>query len=49
MEQVEGESGIDFETAEGGGFDEGVGTRNVSSEVDPETLVSSIYPTPQLV
>lgn len=40
-EEVEqdGEQGTDFETAEGGGFDEGVGSKNVSSEVDAENLV----------
>ena len=39
VEQVEGEGGTDFESAEGGGFDEGLGTKNVSSEVDAENLV----------
>lgn len=33
------EPGTDFEAAQGGGFDEGVGTNNVSSEVQADNLV----------
>lgn len=36
--------GTDFEPAEGGGFDEGQGTKNVSDEVDAEDLVSLWLP-----
>ena len=42
VEEVEGEAGTDFEAAEGGGFDEGQGTTNVSSQVDAENLVSLV-------
>lgn len=38
-EEMEGEGGTDFEAAEGGGFDEGQGMKNVSKEVDAENLV----------
>ena len=38
-EEVDREPGTDFEAALGGGFDEGMGTTNVSSEVDAENLV----------
>jgi midasin len=38
-EEVEGEGGTDFEAAEGGGFDDGLGAKNVSNEVDAENLV----------
>lgn len=41
MEQIEGEAGTDFEPAEGGGFDEGLGSKNVSSQVDAGDLVRS--------
>ena len=38
-EEVEGEGGTDFEAAEGGGFDDGLGAKNVSNEVDAVNLV----------
>lgn len=33
------EGGTEFVDAEGGGFDEGQGTKNVSNEVEAENLV----------
>ena len=39
VEQGDREGGTEFEAAEGGGFDEGHGTKNVSNEVDAENLV----------
>ena len=39
VEQVDREGGTEFEEAEGGGFDEGLGTKNVSNEVDADILV----------
>ena len=35
----DGEGGTEFVDAEGGGFDEGQGTKNVSNEVEAEDLV----------
>lgn len=40
MEQLEKEGATEFVDAKGGGFDEGQGTKNVSSEVEPSDLVS---------
>ena len=39
VEQGDREGGTQFEAAEGGGFDEGHGTKNISNEVDAENLV----------
>ena len=42
VELVDGEGATEFVEAEGGGFDEGQGAKNVSSEVDAENLVSML-------
>ena len=39
MVEEDGEGGTEFVDAEGGGFDEGQGTKNVSNEVEAENLV----------
>ena len=42
IEHVEGEGATEFVDAEGGGFDEGQGAKNVSDEVDASNLVSTL-------
>ena len=42
VELVDGEGATEFVEAEGGGFDEGQGAKNVSSEVDAENLVGML-------
>ena len=40
IEQIEGERNTEFVNSEGGGLDDGQGTKNVSKEVEPSSLVS---------
>ena len=44
VEELDREGATEFVDAEGGGFDEGQGTKNVSSEVEPSDLVSICIP-----
>ncbi len=43
IEVDEQSGGTEFVDIEGGGFDEGEGTKNVSNEVDPSNLVSHTF------
>ena len=49
IEMDDQSGGTEFVDIEGGGFDEGEGTKNVSSEVDPSNVVSYIYLDPMWI